>query len=150
MQASQEAKNKAVVRRFVEEVWNKGNLNVADEVLAPDYIEYPSVPDTPAKPVGPDGMKKFVMMFRQAFPDMVFSIDQIVAEEDRVAVQILGRGSHQGEMMGLAPTHRRVTVSGVAIHHLLDEKIVKTYQVVDRLSLREQLGVPQMGDMVAE
>lgn len=145
-------RNKVLVRRFVEEVWNAGKLDVADEVLAWNYIEHPSSPDESGKeePTGPDGMKQFVTMFRKAFPDMKFTIDHIVAEADKVAIQLTGRGTHKGDLRDLSPTGKRVTIGGAAIHLIKDNKIVETYQVVDRLSLREQLGAPQMGDLDVE
>lgn len=144
--------NKQIVRRFVEEVWNAGKLEVADEVLAPDYIEHPSTPDEsrPEEPTGPDGMKRFIQMFRGAFPDMQFTVEHMVAEEDKVAVHLTGRGTHLGELNGLPPTGKRVRIGGAAIHRLEHDKIMETYQVVDRLSLREQLGAPQMGDIDVE
>ena len=145
-------KNKKIVRRFVQEVWNEGKLEVADEVLAADYIEHPSTPDDSKKdePTGPDGMKRFVQMFRNAFPDITFVIEHMVAEEDKVAIHLVGQGTHQGELHGLPPTGKHVRIGGAAIHRIQDDKIVETYQVVDRLSLREQLGAPQMGDIDVE
>ena len=145
-------KNKNIVRRFVQEVWNEGKLEVADEVLAADYIEHPSTPDDSKKdePTGPDGMKRFVQMFRNAFPDITFVIEHMVAEEDKVAIHLVGQGTHQGELHGLPPTGKHVRIGGAAIHRIQDDKIVETYQVVDRLSLREQLGAPQMGDIDVE
>lgn len=145
-------RNKFLVRRFVEDMWNAGNLDVADEVLAANYVEHPSSPDESRddEPTGPDGMKQFVRMFKGAFPDMEFTIDHMVAEGDKVAVQLTGRGTHKGDLRDLAPTGKRVTIGGAAIHRIEDNKIVETYQVVDRLSLREQLGAPQMGDLDVE
>jgi steroid delta-isomerase-like uncharacterized protein len=145
-------KNKNIVRRFVQEVWNEGKLEVADEVLAADYIEHPSTPDDSKKdePTGPDGMKRFVQMFRNAFPDITFTIEHMVAEGDKVAIHLVGQGTHQGELHGLPPTGKHVRIGGAAIHRIQDDKIVETYQVVDRLSLREQLGAPQMGDIDVE
>jgi steroid delta-isomerase-like uncharacterized protein len=149
---SQTELNKQIVRRFVEEVWNEAKLDVADEILAPNYIEHPSTPDElrPEEPTGPDGMKQFIQMFRRSFPDMEFTIERILAEDDQVAVHLTGRGTHLGELRGLPPTGKRVTIGGAAIHRLEHNQIVETYQVVDRLSLREQLGAPQMGDMDVE
>ena len=150
--SSSTEKNKNIVRRFVQEVWNEGKLEVADEVLAADYIEHPSTPDDSKKdePTGPDGMKRFVKMFRNAFPDITFAIEHMVAEDDKVAIHLVGQGTHQGELHGLPPTGKHVRIGGAAIHRIKDEKIVETYQVVDRLSLREQLGAPQMGDIDVE
>lgn len=149
---SQTERNKAIVRRFVAEMWNEGKLEVADEVLAANYIEHPSTPDEAKseEPTGPEGMKQFVKMFRNAFADMTFTIEQIVAEGDKVAVHLIGRGTHTGDLRGLPPTGKRVTIGGAAIHRIENDKIVETYQVVDRLSMREQIGAPQMGDIDVE
>ena len=145
-------RNKEIVRRFVTEVWNEGKLDVADEVLASDYIEHPSTPDDSKKeePEGPGSMKRFVMMFRNAFPDIIFTIEHMVAEGDKVAIHLVGRGTHHGDLHGLTATGKRVTIGGAAIHRIQDGKIAETYQVVDRLSLREQLGAPEMGDIDVE
>jgi steroid delta-isomerase-like uncharacterized protein len=154
MSANGAEKHKAIVRRFVEEVWNEGRLDAADEVLSADYIEHPSTP-LPERAAeyeaeearGPEPMKRFVRMFRGAFPDMKFSIAQMVAEDDRVAVHLVGTGTHLGELHGLPPTGRSILVAGAAIHRIENDKIAETYQVVDRLALREQLGAPEMGDL---
>src|SRR5579885_1278113 len=150
--ASQTERNKLLVRRFVEQMWNEGRLDVADEVLAEDYVEHPSSPadSEPPGPTGPGGMKRFVGMFRNAFPDMTLTIEHMLAEGDRVAIHLTGRGTHLGELRGVAPTGRRVVIGGAAIHRIENGKIAETYQVVDRLSLREQIGTPQMGDIDVE
>lgn len=145
-------KHKEIVRRFVEEVWNEGRLDAADEVLTADYIEHPSTPRPDRPPDGdadrgPEPMKRFVQMFRGAFPDMRFDIEQMVAEGDKVAVHLVGSGTHLGELHGLPPTGRRIRVAGAAIHRIAGDQIAETYQVVDRLALREQLGAPGMGDL---
>lgn len=152
IRVSSTEKNKEIVRRFVQEVWNEGKLDVADEVLAADYIEHPSTPNEakPVEPHGPGVMKRFVQMFRGAFPDMIFTIEQMVAEDDKVAILLVGRGTHEGELHGMPPSGKRVTIGGTAIHRIEGNKIVETYQVVDRLSLREQIGAPEMGDIDVE
>jgi steroid delta-isomerase-like uncharacterized protein len=95
-------------------------------------------------------MKRFIQMFRQSFPDLIFTIELIVAENDLVAVHLTARGTHLGELRGLPPTGKRVSIGGAAIHRIEQGKIVETYQVVDRLSLREQLGAPEMGEIDAD
>jgi steroid delta-isomerase-like uncharacterized protein len=149
---SQTERNKLIVRRFVEQMWNEGRLDVADEVLAENYVEHPSSPgdSEPTEPTRPDGMKRFVRMFRNAFPDMTFTIEHMLAEGDKVAIHLVGRGTHLGELRGVAPTGKRVVIGGAAIHRIEKDKIAETYQVVDRLSLREQIGTPQMGDIDVE
>lgn len=162
MQKSRLEKHKDIVRRFVEEVWNKGQLDVADEVLADNYIEHPSAhldngPDGNGngngngdQARGPEPMKNFIRMFLNAFPDMQFTIERIIAEGDEVAVHLTGNGTHMGELNGLPATGKRVMVAGAAVHRIEGDKIVETYQVVDRLALRQQLGAPNMGDIDAQ
>jgi steroid delta-isomerase-like uncharacterized protein len=135
---------KAVVARFVEEVWNRGRLEVADDVLDRQYVEHSASAEAPAKTPGPEGIKRFVQMFRTAFPDIVFSIDEMIAEGDRVAVRLTGVGTHQGRLGDLPPTGRRVRIGGAAIHHVRDGRIAETYEFVDRMALRQQLGAPDM------
>jgi steroid delta-isomerase-like uncharacterized protein len=135
---------KTLVTRFVEEVWNRGNLAVADDVLDAAYVEHAATADAPAKTPGPEGIKRFVQMFRTAFPDMVFNIDEMISEGDRVAVRLTGTGTHQGRLGDLAPTGRRVRIGGAAIHHVKNGRIAETYEFVDRMGLRQQLGAPEM------
>jgi steroid delta-isomerase-like uncharacterized protein len=150
---SQETTNKDLIRRLIEEMWNKGNLDAADQYLAAGYVEHSSTPGEQGKgynkKVGPEGMKDFVRMFRRAFPDITFSILQMVAEGEKVAVHVKGVGTHQGELMGLPPTGKQVVVTGAAIHRIADGKIVESDEFVDKMGLRMQLGVPEMGIMKA-
>jgi steroid delta-isomerase-like uncharacterized protein len=135
------------VTRFVEEVWNQGNLAVADDVLDAAYVEHSATTETPAKVPGPEGIKRFVQMFRAAFPDIVFSIDEMIAEGDRVAVRLTGVGTHRGSLGDLPPTGRAVRIHGAAIHHVKDGRIAETYEFVDKLGLRQQLGAPDLPDL---
>lgn len=148
MPGAQES-GKAIVRRFVEEVWNRGNVSVADEVLASTYVEHgtDTEEDARAKGHGPDAIKAFVRGFRSAFPDMVFTIDDMIAEGDKVAVRLKGVGTHLGVLGELSPTGRRVTVLGAAIHRISQGRIAETFAYVDRMGLRQQLGAPNMGDL---
>jgi len=88
-------------------------------------------------------------MFRGAFPDIHFTIEHIIAEGDDVAVHLKGTGTHNGPLMGLAPTGKHVTITGAAIHRLAGGRIVETYEFVDKMGLRQQLGNPEMGAMTA-
>jgi steroid delta-isomerase-like uncharacterized protein len=135
---------KAIVRRFVDEVWNQGNVAAADEILAPTYVEHGPEPSAREMKEGPEAIKDFVQLFKSAFPDMVFTIDDMVAEGDKVAVRLRGVGTHQGRLGDLAPTGRRVTVSGAAIHRISDGRIAETFAYVDRMGLRQQLGAPNL------
>src|SRR5919199_2849531 len=98
--------NKAVTRRFLEEVFTAGNLKLVDELFAPDYVLHD--PSVPQEVRGPEGMRQYVAMYRAAYPDTHFTIEDQIAEGDEVVTRWVGRGTHQGELMGIAPTGRSV------------------------------------------
>ena len=128
--------NKAVVRLFVEEFWNKGNLAAVDELLAANAtIILPG-----RGQVGHNGMKAFAVGFRSAFPDWYATTDELVAELNRVAERWTGRGTHRGEFQGIAPTGRQVTVAGTVFYRLAKGKITQFRGYFDGLALLHQLG----------
>ncbi|HZY57242.1 MAG TPA: ester cyclase [Rubrobacteraceae bacterium] len=129
--------NKAVIRRFVEEAFNRGNLDIADEVYAPRFFSY----GTPEGEFGPENVKRFVNMYRAAFPDGRTTIEDMIAEGDKVAYRWTYRGTHQGELMGIAPTGREVTITGITISRFADGKIVEEWNNFDQLGTMQQLGV---------
>ena len=139
--------NKAVVRRVFEEVINKGNLNVADELIFSDY-DYRS-PGSPESR-GPEGFKQLITMYRTAFPDLHLDVDELIAEGDTVVARWTGRGTHQAELMGIAPTGKQVTVSGVVITHFRGDKAAEDWELIDTLGMLQQLGaVPAPEQAVA-
>src|SRR5262245_38371385 len=97
--------NKAIVRRGFEELFNKGQLDVADEVFAKDYVGHD--PALPKDLHGPQEFKKFVQMYRTAFPDLVCTIEDQLADGDKVVTRFTARGTHRGELMGIPPTGRK-------------------------------------------
>ena len=127
--------NKAIVRREIEEVFSaQGNLDVADEIFAPEYVGYPE------DVRGPEGAKETAKMYRNAFPDVQLSIEDQVAEGDKVVTRWIGRGTHQGELMGVAPTGNQVRVDGMTISRIEDGKIVEEWEIYDALGMMQQLG----------
>jgi steroid delta-isomerase-like uncharacterized protein len=130
--------NKALVRRFLEEVFNQGRLEVVDKLVAPAYIRH-GMP-TPVPP-GPESLKQSAAAWRHAFPDVHSEVDDILAEGDRVAYRWTIRGTHQGEFMGAAGTGRLVTVSGMTFFRITDGQIVETWDNPDLFGLRQQLGL---------
>lgn len=130
--------NKAVVRRFIEEVINAGNLDAADELIAPGHINHD--PTAPEVPPGPEGIKQLIGMYREAFPDIRFEIAEMVSEGDTVAHRWTFTGTHEGEMMGVAPTGNRVEVMGVEINRVEDGRITASHTVSDAMGLMQQLG----------
>ena len=131
-------KNVALVRRFFEEVWNKGNLDLVDEFLAQDYEDH-NLP--PGAPHGHKGYKASVNMFRSAFPDIQFTLEQVLAEDHRVAIRLMGRGTHKGSFMGIPPTGKQVSFGGMTFIHIQDGKVAERWGLSDIPGLMQQLGV---------
>ncbi|NUP07394.1 MAG: ester cyclase [Polyangiaceae bacterium] len=136
---SAEAQQLAVVRRYFDEVWSAGKLEALDELLAPDYVNH--TPSTPNPPPGPGGLKPIVAAFREAFPDLHFTIEDAFVDGDRVAVRVTMEGTHDGTLFGIAPTHKRVRVGQINIERFRDGKIVEHWRVTDELGLMKQLGI---------
>jgi len=135
--------NKEIVRRLIEGVWRDRNLGLVDELVAPDYVGHnPSQPE----PInGRAGFKQDVGMYQSAYQDATITIDDQIAEGDYVVTRWTGRGTHTGELMGIAPTGKEVTVSGITISRLAGGKIAETWELFDALGMLVQLGaVPQL------
>jgi steroid delta-isomerase-like uncharacterized protein len=129
--------NKALVRQFVEEFWNSGNVAVADEMIATDatiYVNNQEVADI-------DTFKALAHSMRTSFPDWDSTFEELVAEGDKVAERWTGRGTHQGEFQGISATGRRVAVAGTVFYRITEGSIVEFHGQFDRMSLMEQLGV---------
>ena len=130
--------NKAIYRRWFEEVVTGRNLALADELLAPDYVlHFPGLP----APVDGEGHKQLLMMFFQGFPDWQETIDDVVAEGDKVVIRVTGSGTHQGDFQGIPPTGNRVLATGMGIGRLEDGRIAETWAEYDALGMMRQLGV---------
>jgi steroid delta-isomerase-like uncharacterized protein len=129
--------NKAVVRRFVDEVLNKGNFRVMDEVVAPEFVNHTTRAGFPPTR---ESTKEQLAMYRSAFPDMRTTVEDMVVEGDRVVSRWTAQGTHQGELMGVPPTGKRVTVSGVDITRVASGKIVEHWEYWDQLELLQQIG----------
>jgi predicted ester cyclase len=134
--------NKALVRLFDEEFWNKGNLAAADEL-----IEASATVFLPGRGQGTrEDLKAFAARWRDAFPDWHNTTDEIVAEGVRVAEWWMGRGTHQGEYQGMAPTRRPVAVSGTVFYRITSGKIIEFRGQFDVMALMQQLGtIPDHG-----
>ena len=130
--------NKTIVRRVFTEIINRGNLGLADTLVAPGYVYHGS---GGLEVRGPEGFKQVVTMYRSAFPDLNMTIDDIVEEGDKVVTRWTGRGTHKGNLAGLAPTGRAVTVTGIVISRLSNGKIVEDHEVFDEIGMLRQLGV---------
>jgi steroid delta-isomerase-like uncharacterized protein len=130
--------NEVVSRRIAEELWSEGNLDIADELLAPDFVDHdPSFPDGVR---GPEGVKEEVTTFQTAVPDLKVSVKEVIADEDRVAVRWRATGTHRGELLGMAPTGNTVGIDGIAIDHFSEGKVAESWTLWDVAGLMRQLG----------
>ncbi len=130
--------NKTIERHYMEEVWTKGNLAAVDELVATNYVDHTPMPD-----VSPDlqGLKQFVTVITTAFPDWHPTIEDMIAEGDKVVVRFTGSGTHKGEFMGIPPTGKQLTMKAIAIHRIAGGKIVENWLQADMLGMMQQLGV---------
>ena len=127
---------KSIVRRVAEEPW-KGNFDAIDELVAPDYVRHDPAEVEPV--CGPDGVTEFVVTYRAAFPDAAVTVDGQLAEGDLVATRWTLRGTHNGVLMGIPPTAKQVTVSGMTISRVVDGQVVEEFQNWDALGMLGQL-----------
>jgi steroid delta-isomerase-like uncharacterized protein len=131
-----EEENKAIFRRYIEEVFNQGNLELADEVFD-RYISHQ--PDGSTLVRGPEDVKRFNREFRSAFPDLRISIDDQIADGDKVVTRVTFRGTHQREFRGMAPTGKEVEIKGITIFRFSDEgKVVESWDSYDQLRVMRQ------------
>jgi len=130
--------NKAVVRRVIEEMFNQGNLDTADELIAPDYVNHD--PAMPEEVRGPEGFKEFAAAYRAAFPDLHTEIETQIAEGDLVATRWTATGTHEGDLMGIAPTGRRVRQPGMDISRFSDGKVAETWEGYNPMVMMQQIG----------
>jgi steroid delta-isomerase-like uncharacterized protein len=125
-----------LVRRFHSELLSARDPAVVDAFFAPDFVSHKNPPGFPP---GVEGVKRFFTMFRDAFPDVSVAIDEMVVEGERVAVATTFTGTHEGELMGVAPTGRRVSVTGIDIVRVTGGRIVEHRGLTDIVGLMRQL-----------
>jgi len=136
--------NKNTVRRLFEEVWNKGNLQVTDDLFTPNYSHHDS--STLDVGRGPESEKKRATLYRTAFPDLRLTVEDIIAEGETVVARWSCRGTHKGDLNGIAPTGKHVNLTGISIARFTNGKMSEGFVNWDALSLMQQLGVvPELG-----
>ena len=133
--------NKSIVRRWVEEGWNKGNLAVVDQVYAPNYVQHEPAPETVNSS---EALKQQVGMFLTGFPDLHFTIEDLIAEGDKVVWRLNSKGTQTGPFMGIPATGKTAYVTGIVIFRLENSRIVEGWVNIDSLGLLQQLGVIPM------
>jgi steroid delta-isomerase-like uncharacterized protein len=130
--------NNQLVRRTFEEAWNRGELNTVYEIFDARHVSHGVGVELPD---GPDGFKQLIAVYRAAYPDIHFTVEDQLAEGDKVAIRWSATGTHEGELMGIAPTGKQVTLTGMAISRIVDGKIMETWNSFDALGQLQQLGV---------
>lgn len=134
------AENKALMRRFYEEVFNQKNLAAIDDFIAPSFVNHS------AAQLGMTGgdlehVRQFVSMVMQSFPDLRYTVEDLVAEGDQIAARLTLSGTQQGAFMGIPPTGKHVTISDIEIFRISGGKAVECWVQADYLGLLQQLGV---------
>ncbi len=135
--AGDEENNAVTMKRFYEEVVNKGNLKLIDELVAAEFVEHEELPGM--KP-GREGLKDFFTMFRAAFPDLQFQVNDLVAKGDKVWAYITIRGTHKGQFMDMAATGKKIEIKGFDIIRLVNGKAVEHWGLTDTMTMMQQLG----------
>ena len=130
--------NRALAQRFYEEVWNKGNLDAVAELLTGDFVDHAAPPGFPS---GPEGAKQVFTMYRSAFPNFSLTVEDLIAEGDKIVARWVTRGTHQGELMGIPPTGKQVTVTGIDVFRVAGGKLAEHWAQFDMLGLLQQIGV---------
>lgn len=130
--------NRTLAQRYMEELWNQGKLDVAGELLADDYVVHD--PGTPGRQGGVEGEQQAVSLYRSAFPDLHFTLEDVVVEGDRVALRWNSSGTHLGELMGMLPTGRRAGPTGLSIFRVVNGRIAENWHNWDTFGMLQQLG----------
>ena len=135
--------NKAIVRRFYQEIWNERNSAVIDEIFAPHCVTHQlssgAAIETTAR--DPETVKQHVAEWVKAFPDLRFEVEELLADSDRVVSRSVMHGTHEGDWHGIAPTGRRVMIRMMVIHRIAGGQIVEDWVLVESLGFFQQLGL---------
>jgi steroid delta-isomerase-like uncharacterized protein len=131
--------NKALARGFYAELWNKGNFDAASQYLHPDHFDHN--PPLPRQGQGAQGVIDMISTFRAGFPDLVMTVDEIVAEGDRVVERLTLTGTHTGPFLGLPPTGRAISVKSINVCRIEDGLVRERWGVGDDVAMMEQLGL---------
>lgn len=130
---------KALVTRVYDELFSQGNLDVIDEVLADDFVEYEELP--PGIPQGKGAPRAFATMFRGAFPDFKMTAEELLQDGNKVIARVRVSGTHEGELMGIPPTGKKFDVNAIDILEFRDGKAIGHWGVMDMAGMMEQLGI---------
>jgi steroid delta-isomerase-like uncharacterized protein len=141
-----------LIARFVDELWNERRLDIADAIFAEDCVTHQlrSGEPTDAVPRGPHAIKEHVAGWIASFPDLRFSVEQMLREGDRVATQLLMEGTHTGAWLGIPASGKKLQIRMFTVHRIVQGKIVEDWVLVESLGLFQQLGViPNTADLLS-
>ena len=128
----------SLIRCIVDQAFNRGNLTVVDDVLAPNYHAHVTIGGAPHSP---EGLKITIAILRTAFPDLLCTVEDEIHEGDRFSARWTMRGTHQGPFLGNPPTGKRVSVQGLVFGRTMDGKVAEDWTLVDQMGMLEQLGL---------
>jgi steroid delta-isomerase-like uncharacterized protein len=135
--------NKALMRNYIEEAWNKGNLDFIDKNFSSDFVSHGTLP---GQPTNRDGVKRVIGTIRNAIPDLHITIEDMLAEGDKVASRWVTKGTHKGDLMGAKPTGNKISVSETVVVRVKDGKVVEGWANRDDLGFLQQIGlIPPLG-----
>ena len=131
--------NSAIARRFFDDVFSKGKLDLVDELFATDYVGHPSGNEETTR--GPEGVKEYVDALRGAVSDLTVTVQDQISEGDKVVTRWTAQGTHDGQLMGIAPTGRGAAVTGITIQRVTEGRVVEGWTNWDLMGMLQQLGV---------
>lgn len=132
--------NKALLRRIFDEGLSGGNLTAADQWFTPNFVHHSPGPPAPGAPPGPETFRQNTARIRAAFPDIAYTFEDLIAEEDKVVARWTARGTHQGDFRGIDPTGKQMTLSGMTIARFSGGRVAEWWFTSDQLGLLQQLG----------
>jgi len=138
-------KNKRIARRVFEDVQSQGNQALIQELVTEDYVGHTPIGDIH----GPEGAKQFTSMLRAGFPDFQVMVEAQISEGDLVATRWTSRGTHNGEFQGVPPTGKRMSMSGMTIFRIANDKLVEGWTQPDLLGMMQQLGLVPLPESVS-
>lgn len=130
--------NKDIIRRFIDEAWNAGEIDAVDEFIAEDHVDHD--PAQAASAGGRTGARDFIVTYLAAFPDAHITIDELIAERDLVMSRWHAAGTHQGELLGIPGSGRAIEITGIGIDRIADGRIAESWGNWDTLGLLAQIG----------
>ena len=131
--------NRKLIEAYFYEVWNNGDFNKMEEIIAPDYINHN--PSTPNPSPGPEGLKPIISSMRNGIPDLCYTIKDAVITADKVVVRVSVTGTHLGNLFGIPPTGKAIAIEQINIERIKSGKIVEHWRITEELKMMQQLGL---------